>query len=60
MGWEDKLFWLVVSVPIIPCVISFIIGGVIGTLAMAILNATSDYKDPATWDYIEGGEDDAT
>ena len=46
--------------PIIPCVISFIIGGVIGTLAMAMLNGVSDYKDPVTRDYIEAGEDDAT
>lgn len=57
MSIEDKLFVLVVTMPIIQNVICFIIGGVIGCLAMAICNAASDFEDPYT-DYYEGGEDD--
>ena len=61
MSWEDKIFWLVVSMPIIPCVICFMLGGIIGTVTMALLNAATDYKDPYTeyYDYSEneGGEE---
>lgn len=47
--------------PIMPCVICFILGGIIGTVTMAILNAATDYKDPYIeyYDYSEneGGEE---
>ena len=55
MNFDDKLFWLVVTMPYIQCIISFVLGGVIGAVAMAILDALPYYKDPNN---IERSDDD--
>ena len=55
MSIDDKIFWLVVTMPIIQNVICFILGSIIGAVAMSIADAVEYYQDPYT---IEGGEDD--
>lgn len=54
MNIDDKIFWLIMTVPILPCCISFVLGGVIGSLTMSFLNDITEYKDPySTWENVE-------
>jgi riboflavin transporter FmnP len=38
MSIEDEIFWLIINIPAIPCIVSFILGGIIATITMIILN----------------------
>lgn len=56
MSVDDKIFWLMITMPIIPCVVSFILGGTFGVLIMAFMQGVGEYQDPSQWDNLGGDE----
>lgn len=40
MSFEDKIFWLVITMPIIQNLLCFIVGAVFGIIILALLSAS--------------------